>query len=119
MHFCVLTLIILICNVMCSHGINSLKLSELERNEGVRYLTYTRKNKNVVADIRDVNFNDTFVNVFIIHDFESKSLDKPLQVKNDLFQYKVDVGRVIIVSWLNYSGKLSRFIYSVLSILIS
>lgn len=94
---------------MCLRGIDLFKRSKLEQNEGVTYLTYTRENKKVAVDIRDVNFNDTSKNVFIIHGFEAESLDKPLQVKDDLFEYKNDVERVIIVSWLDYSrdyGKL-------------
>ncbi|KAJ6648497.1 Pancreatic lipase-related protein 2, partial [Pseudolycoriella hygida] len=58
--------------------------------------------KNSV-DIRDVNFNDNETTVFIVHGFESTNLDQPLQVKDDLFRLKLEVERVIIVSWMEYS----------------
>lgn len=112
MNSCVLKILLLIYNITCSHVINSLERSTLEKDQGVSYLTYTRAERNNSRDIRNVNFNESNVTVFIIHGYGPRLLlNKPLQVKDDLFQYRVDVGRVIIVSWLDYSrGKLLKFI---------
>lgn len=77
---------------------DALDYSQLEVDESVKYLAYTRNNKKNPVDIRQVDFGDDYATVFVIHGFEMKTLDKPLQVKNDL-----NVERVVIVSWLEYS----------------
>ncbi len=82
---------------------DALEYSQLEVDEGVKYLTYKRNDKKNSVDIRQVNFSDDYGTVFIVHGFETKTLDKPLQIKNDVFQFNLDVERVIIVSWLEYS----------------
>lgn len=110
MNWLLLVVFLLTGNILCTYASDTLKHSELEQYEGVKYLTFTKENENNAVDIRNVNFNDNYVNVFVIHGFEMKKLDKPLQVKNDLFQFNPNVGRVIIVSWLEYSsGKFLRF----------
>lgn len=88
-----------------------LEKSQLEQYEGVKYATFTKANRSASVDIRHVNFNDDYTNVFVVHGFESKNIDKALKAKNDIFKFDVNVGRVIIISWLNYShasGKLLR-----------
>ncbi|KAJ6639790.1 Pancreatic triacylglycerol lipase, partial [Pseudolycoriella hygida] len=82
---------------------NVLKYSELEQEQGVKYLAYARNNLQISVDIRDVSFNDNEPTVFIVHGFESKNLDQPSQLKDDLFRLWLEVERVIIVSWKEYS----------------
>lgn len=106
-----IVLFILKCGVLYSFASDTLDYSELELNQGVKYLSFTRANRNNAVDIRKVTFDDNYSTVFVIHGFETTSLDKPLQVKNDLFQLNLNVDRVIIVSWLDYSfaaGKLIK-----------
>lgn len=109
MNFIVLTLFILYCKVLSSNGKNSLELSYIENSEGVEYLTYTKNNSQNSVNIRYVDFNDDYLNVFIIHGFDVKSLDEPLQVKDDLFKYVENVRRVIIIDWQDYSEKTGKF----------
>lgn len=82
---------------------DALDYSQLEVDESVKYLAYTRNNKKNPVDIRQVDFGDDYATVFVIHGFEMKTLDKPLLVKNDIFQFNLNVERVVIVSWLEYS----------------
>lgn len=91
-------LFLLNCVLLFSHAIDTLKNSRLEQSLGVKYLTYTKVNPNASVNIRDVSFNDGYNSVFVIHGFECKSLEKPLQVKDDIFQHNMNAGRVIIVS---------------------
>lgn len=87
----------------------TLPVSRLERYEGVKYLTYTKANKDKQVDIRKINFTDTG-NVVVIHGFGAKDLKKPLQVKNDLFNTDPEIQRVIVVDWRDYSGKMKLLI---------
>lgn len=89
----------------------SLEHSQLEKR-GVIYLTYTRDNCDDSSDIRNINFDDNCTNMFIIQGHLSTSLEKPLKLKDDLFKYDQNVGRVIVVSWMDYSvlfGKKTTF----------
>lgn len=82
---------------------SSLELSQLERNNDVKYLTFTKDDRKTSKDIRDVNFNDGQVTVFIVHGYLMTSLKEPLTLKDDILKYNQNVARVIVVSWMNYS----------------
>lgn len=103
MKFIVLIFFALNCDFLC--GSASLEYSHLEKHESVQYYAYTRKNnRNKPIDIRDVKFEDSSVtNVFIIHDYQFDKDDRPIKLKNDLFQLDLNVGNVIIVDWMDYS----------------
>lgn len=101
---CVFVLLLLYAELSTTNATRNVTLSSLEQYEGVKYLAYTKTNKTNAVDIRDVNFDDEYGNVFIIHGFQAKSLDKSaVKVKNEVFQFNSNVERVIIVSWLEYS----------------
>lgn len=81
-----------------------LPKSELEHYENVAYLTYTRKNQHKPVDIRHADFDDTHTTVFIIHGVEVSMIGEPLlKVKDDIFAYRLDVERVVVVSWIEFS----------------
>lgn len=111
MIFIFLALFLLNSEVLCTNAAaDTLEKSELEQYNGVEYLTYTKDNRTNAVDIRDVKFDDDYANVFVIHGFEAKSIKNALQVKDDLFQFNLNVGRIIIVSWLDYSHGSGTFL---------
>lgn len=103
-----LTLFLLNSAVLLTYARDTLEKSQLEQYEGVSYLTYTKNNRKNSVNIREVDFDDDYTTVFVIHGFKSENIDKPLQIKNDIFQFDLNVGRVIIVSWLEYSDAAGR-----------
>lgn len=89
----------------------SLERSQLEKQHGIQYMSFTRGNPQSSVDIRDINnFDDGLTSVFVIHGYWTISLDKPLNMKDAIFQHDPNVERVIVVSWMDYSsGKFQNF----------
>lgn len=100
--------ILFLCIVSFSYGNILLERTKLE-TKGVKYLAYSKKNQNHPVDIRDISFDDDRKTAFIIHGYWSKSFESQLRLKDELFQYAPNMGRVIVVSWLDYSTFVGKF----------
>lgn len=79
-----------------------LEHSLLEQQHNVYYSTYTKESPTNPLNIRDVHFNAQ-TTVFIVHGYTASSLDGPLGVVDNIFKYRSDVSRVVVVSWSDYA----------------
>lgn len=92
--------------VSCRAGV--LVKSVIEHENDVKYEVYEKGNSQAV-DIHDTNFTKNEKIVFVIHGFQTTSLDNSLKLKDDIFKYDLNVDKVIVLSWLDFSTFPSKF----------
>ena len=95
----------LVFGVLCFiyFGTFALDTSNLEKTFGVTYYTFKKNFPDRPIEIRDVNFEIDSKTVIVVHGYKPETLERSMAVKNALFQYDSSVGRVVVVSWVNYS----------------
>ena len=103
-------IILLLLFSLCASSLCAiLEKSVFEVENGVKYFLFTKDSQTQAIDIRDTNYSENERIVFVIHGFQTASLDNPHKLKDDIFKYDLNVDKVVVVSWLDYSTYPSNF----------
>lgn len=71
----------------------------------ISYYSKENPSKALVTDKTSPIFfsNDNLITVYIIHGWKADTLENPEKLKNAIFEARSDVGRVVIIDWMNAS----------------